>query len=254
MLERLCVAYVPTPRGDHAVRHAAMLARRARVPLTVMHAMPHTDDPGHEQPTIADELLGRREDVTVRRRLATALLGLTAGVETDLRVFKGPPAEALRALRPGVVVAGGAFDAAGCPVVIVRSAPARAAPLVLALTAPDPARDRALAAARELAEELGAGLLHHPAPRDVHDDAALLAAAAAGRRHAPLLTVVTGERWHRMRRRIGRSPVQALLAAAVSPLLVMPRQRDRRAARPAAAAALTLASSAKGRSDGGRRA
>lgn len=247
MLAPLCVAYAPTRQGGHALAHAAGPARRAGLPLTVLHVMAHTDDPGGEQPSLADELLGAREDVALRRRLATALLPLTAGLEMDLRVFKGPRlaglAEALRVVRPGVVLAGAGspralasvrdtLHAAPCPVGLVRAAPVRTAPLVLALTAPDRQRDRALAAARDLAADLGAGLLHRPAPRDVDDHAALLGAAAAMRRHAPLVTVVTGERWHGLRRRTGRSPVQALVAGSATPLLVVPPWRGRSSPAP----------------------
>jgi nucleotide-binding universal stress UspA family protein len=253
MLTHVCVAYDHDTRARWVLTHAVRLARRCDARLTIVHVAPAIGDVVDERAELHEELLGVRDDIRCRQRLAGTVAALTSGIVTDVRMFSGRTAptivELLRASGSDLVIAGarerrGAArllavpvgDAllalAPCPVVLVRSAPPEADPTVLALVRGRPTSDVAWRTARALASDLRAALVDHPAPRHGRDLQGVRAVVGACRRHRPLVTVLAGERSVTTRRRAALSTAETLGEAAPWPLCVLPHRWARERSSP----------------------
>jgi nucleotide-binding universal stress UspA family protein len=237
MPRTICVACrADDPLDRSALACAAALARAAGARLSVVHVAPFADEPTGVREDLLDELLGRREDVRRRRRLAALATACGLGPAPAVRVLAGRVEPQLLACvadaRADLLVVGTRplrglarlaaprlrhrlLAAAPCPVAFVRPEPVAPGGLVVALCGGEGAA---------LARRLGAGVVRLPPPATARE---AVAAAARCQELGATLVVAEGERHAGLRRRVGRSRTDALIEAAGCPVVVLPVRRRR---------------------------
>jgi nucleotide-binding universal stress UspA family protein len=209
-LRCICVAWDGTPPAQWALAFAARLARRSGARLIVAHVVAPAEPmlvdlsaSGHARrtlPAVASEL--RADPRLLAGRPGDQLLALARAEHADLLVAGTRPLRgADRLLAPRLRHA--LLAESPCPVALVRRPPAtRHRACVLACGA--------LALAGTLAAELDAIAIAVPAAQ----------LRRACRRHHPQLVVIAPERAHALRRRLNRSPADALVEAVDCPVVI----------------------------------
>ncbi|HEX2160350.1 MAG TPA: universal stress protein [Thermoleophilaceae bacterium] len=145
VLHDIWLAYDDTPAGSWALQVAARLARRDAARVTVVDAVPPSDEPGDESASLALELLGEREVDHRRRHILHVAENAAPGAAAHVRLVTGSPRrellDLLRAEPPDLLVAASSsarhwlrrliepdvgrmlLRRAPCPVVVVRDVP-----------------------------------------------------------------------------------------------------------------------------------
>jgi two-component system sensor histidine kinase UhpB len=172
VLHDIWLAYDDTPAGRWGLQVAAHLARRDATRITVIEAVPPSDEPGDENASLALELLGEREVDHRRRHILRVAESVAPGAAPDVRLVTGSPRrellDLLHAEPPDLLVATASstrhwlrgllepeigrmlLRRAPCPVLLVRDVPRphdrsterqRRGPIVLDVHMPPPRSD-----------------------------------------------------------------------------------------------------------------